>query len=747
VAPTPIGSKDTRKDEWIEKFVNAGYSLFRLHGKTPVKGTKNWQKTPYDPWIDGSDFPANYGVVLKPDDLVIDVDPRNFVCCQEGRLVTASGKPFAGDPKAFGLEDGDVDNPILRLLTDAGMPSKPQTFTVKTGGGGLHIYLKKPVGFPHAGGHDHYPGVEFKTAGNYLVGPGCLHPESRKYYEQIRFEPKDMAEAPETLLAIIQREDNRSTDGLEDARDDEGARHRFMAFCKSTPEAVYQCNGNITTYKVAARGRDFGLSLSVTLDIMAQYYNPRCQPAWSPEELKRTVTNAYNYSSGAQGALHPEMDFKELASMVEENADDPLIAREEKCYGWALSGPGKLRANDLGNTASYFLTPDFEAFVNPLYRILRYNEFSDQIEFNSPAPWHDPNIPNPYWTDIDAVQLKFWLSQQKHYQTNVTICHEAAVSLATTLYRYHPVRAYLKSLTWDGVSRLDQLFVKYAGAAGTAYVEAVGKNTMIAAVARAFEPGCQFDHIPILEGKQGTGKTSFVRVLGGQWYKEIHIDPHNKDTIDAMKGAWIIEGSEMEFARKADVQSLKAFITRTKDFVRPAYARTTREFPRSCIIIGTINPEAGGGYLRDNTGNRRFWPVATDKINLEALAKDRDQLWAEATHRYLSGERFYLDTPALVAAAEKEQASRTVQDTWVEMVEAWMVNMAADNLLPELVTASYIGTEVLGVSARGFDRTTQLRIVHALLETGWTKETTFIPQLGKTAVGFRAPVSAWIDDL
>lgn len=670
----------------------------------PVKKAKKWPDTPYDPLLGIDHFPGNYGVVLKADDLILDVDPRNF---KEG------------------------DNPLKRLLSDAGMAAKPKTLIIKSGNKGYHIYLKKPPGFPHRTKDKEYQGIDFKTQGQFLVGPGSIHPDTGNTYKLMQGDPAGILDAPENLLALLQQEKTVDTNFLNQESDDEGASLRFIAYLKGAPLAIQHCNGDNTTYMTAAVGRDFGLSSEITYELMMAHWNFRCSPPWSPDELRGKVKNAYSYAKGGLGSAHPALAFADIDGDTPK-ALDTIRSREEKYYKWSLEKDGKPKPNNIGNMVNYFLTPSFESFVNPLYRLFRYNEFAGQIEFSFPAPWHTPDTPVKLWTDTDAVQMKYWFSQEKNYETNVALCHEAVTALATTFYRYHPVKEYLEALEWDGVPRLDRLLCGYAGAEPNKYTTAVGKNTLIAAVARVYTPGCQFDHILILEGDQGTGKSTFVRVLGGEWYRDIIIDPHNKDTVDAMRGAWLLEASEMEFTRRADIQSLKAFITRVNDFMRPAYGRVTQSFPRQCVTIGTINPDAGKEYLRDTTGNRRFWPVRTGKIKMEKLIKDRDQIWAEALHRYRAGEIYYLSDSELIRLAEEEQKGRMVQDMWVEIIESWL---DAEN--PESPTTTEIAYNALNLTARQIDRVSQVRIAQAMMSLGWEKGKFYIPSLKQTKNAFR----------
>ncbi len=744
VIPLPTSSPVSKdyKNKWIENFVNAGYSLFPLWGKFPAKSAKNWQNTPYDPTIDGEDLPDNYGVVLKEDDLVIDVDPRNFVKCLNGKLVTIEDeKPVKKvRPEEIGLNEGDEDNPIPRLFQQIGLPKKPNTLIVKTGGGGLHMWFKIPAGTKIRNDYYLYPGIEFKSKGRFLVGAGSIHPDTKQPYKVLKGNPRDILEAPEDLLEVASRETTQLK-GLDEAKDDAGSEFRYINYLKNAPLAVEKCMGDFTTYKTAAIGRDFGLSPEKTYELLTIYWNPRCQPPWDLDDLRTKVNNVYEYATNKPGALHPESDFKNL--VFEEN--DELQQKELKYFRWVtVSATNKNpKPNDLGNTVNFFLRPNIEAMVNPLYRLIRYNEFADQIEFNFPAPWHNLATPPKYWSDMDTINLKYWLSQVRHYTSSINTCLEAVTTVDTMYYPYHPVRDYLNSLKWDGIVRLPLLLPDYAGTKDDLYTRAVGKNTILGAVARIYQPGCQFDHILVLEGEQGTGKSSFVRVLGDAFYKDIVIDPHNKDTIDAIKGGWIIEASEMDFGRQSGVQGLKAFTTRVSDFVRPAYGRTTVEFKRQCVFIGTHNPDQTGTYLTDQTGNRRFWPVATTEIKLEELKKDRDQLFAEAVHRYKKGEAYHLVNITEIKAAQDEQDSRTIKDEWLHIIRKWFIRLERGEIdAPHIVPLSYIASEALNIPARQITKTVQSRIHYVMHEIGYPYGRFYCRTEKLNVTGFKRPVDA-----
>lgn len=245
---------------------------------------------------------------------------------------------------------------------------------------------------------------------------------------------------------------------------------------------------------------------------------------------------------------------------------------------------------------------------------------------------------------------------------------KAAVEMAAEQNAFHPVTDYLERRVWDGVPRVETLFVDYLGCDDTAYHRAAAKLTLLGAVARVFEPGHKFDFVPILEGSQGKGKSTFIRTLGHCWSVELSGDFHDtKEMVETMQGAWVLEIPELQGFSKADTTILKAFISKTSDKVRLSYDRRARVFLRQCIFIGSTND---GEYLRDTTGGRRFWPIACKiegEVDNKRLRRNLDQLWAEATHLYKemrAGHRgdlpLYLADKGALEEAEALQDSRRV---------------------------------------------------------------------------------------
>jgi predicted P-loop ATPase len=239
---------------------------------------------------------------------------------------------------------------------------------------------------------------------------------------------------------------------------------------------------------------------------------------------------------------------------------------------------------------------------------------------------------------------------------------EACMTLAA-MCPFNPVNEYLDELEWDKTKRLDTWLIDYLGAEDVPLNREIGRLVMIAAVRRARKPGTKFDQVLILEGMQGSGKSSALQILGGEWHSDADLGRvDTKEASIVLQGCWIFELGEMTAMGRSEIESLKAFLSRNVDRYRAPFERALKSVPRRCLFIGTTN---SGAYLRDTTGNRRFWPVRTDKIDLEGLKADRDQLWAEAAVAEAAGESLALQ-PALREDASDVQQSRLINDPWAD---------------------------------------------------------------------------------
>lgn len=307
---------------------------------------------------------------------------------------------------------------------------------------------------------------------------------------------------------------------------------------------------------------------------------------------------------------------------------------------------------------------------------IRLDEFTHRLVVIDDLPWRGKDE-TPYWTDTDDACLRNYFATKYLIKGKGII--DDALQEVTQDNKFHPVREYLKGLTWDGECRLDTLFIDYIGAEDTEYIRAVTRKWMCGAVARVMDPGVKFDTAIVLYGAQGLGKSLILERLGRKWFNNSLVDIKTKDALEQIQGSWIVELAELAPTYKNDNEIVKAFISRTSDRFRSPYGRRTEEYPRQCVFAGSTNNLM---FLKDRTGNRRFWPITGDKDrktkNSWELSKDDiDQIWAEAFVYWSEGEPLVLEG-ALEEEALRIQLSHTEGGELVGLIEEYL-----DMLLPE----------------------------------------------------------------
>ena len=260
------------------------------------------------------------------------------------------------------------------------------------------------------------------------------------------------------------------------------------------------------------------------------------------------------------------------------------------------------------------------------------------------------------WTDTDDANLRVWL--EKHYDITGKEKIADALTAVLTRHSYHPIRDYLNGLTWDGVPRLDRIIIDYMGAEDSELNRAMSRKHFVAAVARVFNPGCKYDYCLIMSGAEGIGKSTLLRVMGGRWFNDSITTLEDKEGMEQLRRAWVVELGELSSIKRSDVEQVKAHLSKQVDIYRAAYARRVLEHPRQCVFCGTTNEAL---FLKGDTGNRRFWviPVVAELRKYrdwsEAIRRDRDQLWAEAVHYYKQGEPLYLSEELEAQAKQRQQ--------------------------------------------------------------------------------------------
>jgi predicted P-loop ATPase len=305
--------------------------------------------------------------------------------------------------------------------------------------------------------------------------------------------------------------------------------------------------------------------------------------------------------------------------------------------------------------------------------VFGYNEFSARVVVIKAPSQLKKTAAGAILTDLHESRVRIWF-QDKGIEPTIGDVGRA-IQTAAQDNVFNPLRGYLGALVWDEKSCLSTWLQTYAGVKDSAYVRAVGPRCLIAAVARVYEPGCQADNMLILEGPQGKLKSTLLRRLAirDEWFADRLSNVNTKDAQIETAGVWIYEISEMEGLMKAAPTAQKRFISSPFDRYRPPHGKHTIRRLRQCLFFGSINPPSDGRYLRDPTGARRYWPViCVGKIDIKGFLAARDQLWAEAVHRYKAGEPWHLETAELEALATAEQDKRFVIDPWEELIREWI---------------------------------------------------------------------------
>lgn len=484
------------------------------------------------------------------------------------------------------------------------------------------------------------------------------------------------------------------------------------------------CLSTLAEFEAAAQALTSPPDLAVLGQILGQLARARFEPL--PEHQVLTAIKA---ASGVAMSIL-EKQLGELRRQLNATGD---VGRKVIRPPWA----GRLRLDLTGsperNEANVItaLSSD-EAFAGTLV----FDEFRQEIVVNRPLPW-DPDaaaIPRP-WTDADDVRCAEWL-QRRDINVAPMVVSRSIGAVARDI-RVHPVREYLNRLQWDGTPRLEAWTITHLGAEDTPLNRTFGASWMIGAVARIMQPGAKADHMLILEGPQGAKKSSALATLAGDgWFTDELAEIGSKDAALQMRGVWIIEIAELDAIGRAEVSRIKAFLSRTVDRYRPPYDRYVVDVPRQCVFAGSVNHDT---YLRDETGNRRFWPVRCGRIDLDALRRDRDQLWAEAVVRYRQGAIWWIDDHDLIAAANAEQEARVEPDAWHALIERWLVfekrqvnrgyggfddwqTVEAERSTPVVdVSVGEILHQAIGIEPGKWTRNDQMRVGAYLRMQGWTR--------------------------
>lgn len=446
------------------------------------------------------------------------------------------------------------------------------------------------------------------------------------------------------------------------------------------PIAISGQGGDKKTYDLACElVRNYALAEVDALELMLEW-NKRCEPPWTVEDIRKKIYSAMRYGKGEVGASDPARDF----AGVEAGGGEEDGGEEHSKLQATLK-------NAVLEIEKFKVLPTYDDFLN---RVM---------------------IGKREWTDADDLELTIVLQSRNGFsRMSVEMARSAALTVAFR-NRGHSFQSWLDSLRWDGISRVDRFFAKYFGADSSEYSSAASKNFWVSICARAYRPGCKVDNMIVLEGPQGIKKSSALHVIGGDWFTEQHESATNSKAFgEVLQGKFLIEISEMDSFSKSEVTSVKASISCGNDRFREAYGRHAKDHPRQCVFVGTTNKN---DWNRDETGARRFWPIACKGINLDAIRLDREQLFAEAVVRFKRGESWWeMPEEALV-----QQTERYVPPAWVEPIQAYL---NAEPLEPLLETSvAEILEKALGIPEGQWSKSNEMRVAESLKYIGWMRKT------------------------
>lgn len=395
-----------------------------------------------------------------------------------------------------------------------------------------------------------------------------------------------------------------------------------------------------------------------------------------------------------------EKERKAIAASAKYDELLPLLATTEK-------------GGITGTLSNLILIIGNDPFLSSM---LAYDEFqhAEVMTHAAPSPFDEKDkLPGPFprlWTKADVSHVQSYIQRTWTQQAKKGDVEDAMGAVAHSR-RYHPVKDWINGLVWDRQDRLIDWLRYTFGVESTPYHDDVAMCFLIAAVRRVRQPGVKFDHMPVLEGDQGIGKSTAIKMLfGDEWFTDsLHSSLENKDAALGLQGVWCVEFAEIEQIIRAEVEVIKAFLSRPVDRFREPYGRNYVSHARQCVMIGTTNDH---DYLRDASGNRRFWPIACKWVNLNWLAENRDQIWAEAAFREASGESHWLTEADVISEATAAQTARNQEDVWEEKIKSFLDNRKS-------AKTAEILSDALFIPVKDQERRQQMRVAAIMKRNGW----------------------------
>lgn len=631
-----------------------------------------------------SEWPdANVGIATGPESglLVLDIDPRNG-------------------------GDDSFDELIHRI------GALPETPEVLTGGGGRHLFFRWPAGVESLRAKPIGQGIDVKGAGGYVVAAPSLHASGRVYGWEASSRPGDvpLADVPPALLALLQAP-GKAASGIADGDALGTVLGRAFGYAGMLGRSLGQGrHAVVCPWEHEHTG-------GARFDSSTAIFPPKpgsglggfaCLHSHCAHRTWRDVVEALPREAVRRARAELPMARPPLELVTDEPPHDE--------HGEVLAPVDWMSLLVLDKKERPKSTPANLAIVlshDPAWvGCFGYDTFSGVVAVLRTPPFGAEGGDSPLGelSESHVARTRYAIARAWGWDFSAATVLEVITTVAEA-HPFHPVRDYLDGLRWDGICRLDSWLSTYLGVEPSAYVADVGRTFLVGAVARVMDPGCKLDTMLILEGSQGAGKSTAIRALfGGKYTLDTPLDLSSKDRFSALRGKWCVEHAELDSLGKHDKERVKAFVSSAVDRYRPSYARLEVSQPRQCVFAGSTNQET---YLDDETGGRRFNGVRVGPIDVAALSRDRDLLWAEALEAYRSGATWWPD-PALVPVYQAEQAARRKVDEWERLVIEYVTGRAR-------VLVGDILSTALDIEAARWTTQDQTRVRRALTAMGWTQ--------------------------
>jgi predicted P-loop ATPase len=660
------------------KYARMGWPVLPCDGKNPNVLGSDWQRKATSDeatitrWFTQLTRANNVGVLTGEKFFVLDIDRKH------------------GGYEAL---DG--------LLRDYGQ--LPETLQQISGGGGRHYFFQIPAGETIRSCKIR-PGVEIKGYHGFLVVEPSVHPDTGERYVFDDLENTPILAAPEWLLKIVRA-------GGENRAARPGATRELDVLPAVIPKGTQHDHLVSLAGSLRARGAEAD-------EIFAALWacnQKRCEEPGPEENIRRIAESFMKYP--------PKQVQKVVTQLKRENESERVRSVIEA--GKPFADPmyrapgGKLELSPTTGRPERTLYNAIAAleYAPHWHGKLAYNEFTMRVIAG--ADLCAGRIPaGRIIGDLEIIEIMNFMQGMDGLHVSKEITRDAVRRVAGD-NSSHPVRNYLNGLTWDGVERCESWLTRYLGVEENLYSRAVGCKWLVSAVARIFRPGEKVDVCLILESpQQGKLKSTALRALvGDEWFSDSLGDIYNKDTLLSFRGKWIIEVQEIDriFARESS--EVKEFVSKKTDLYRPPYAHEVIEVPREFVFSGTTNRS---DYLKDETGARRFWPVVVTSVDLDALDRDKHQLWAEAVWLFREGYHWWISSEEreLLEFTEREQRARYEGDPWEHSVLEYCEKLGAKPVLAEEILIQQIGKKIADITKQ--DRN---RVAKILYSSGYVRRT------------------------